>query len=899
MRPRTGKATAVWARRRISRAIAPVVLVLLAGSAFAAEPDPPERPPLEMTAAYAAARMALVDLKMAENPTADDYRIAGEVLATACSLRAGDQTLLRLRMEAAEHAGDDQTVRQIARMLVAIDPEDTVSQLRVISGMIGDLQTVDERLAAYDKFLGESGQALDESVRSRLALDAALLYRERGDLDRFAAMLTQAVELDSTNKDAATLALAFYTQRVDDPVGRFEWLLISVLRADPFDQSTLAACVRELTSGGAVDGAWRFASILRRLADARQLDLSHAEERAYDVAEWNASGPEAVIRRLSGMLEVERSRVVERRRQLQELGQPLDGVPLPESVRLPPSRERVRVLCAAALGDTERAGIMLRELSAATQAAMNELADSSRRPSEMTDELAEQTRLLLLSELVWTRLLSGQELAEAAQGLDELVRVGKSDPAVLRRLGAWRLLRSSDTDSARHALESAADDPLCELGLGVLAEKNGDKAEAVRRYFGVMRAIPSELAGSFARTRLKELAGRLPAPAELAQKLESLAAEVPNWLEEMVESPRKVVSLEVKPLSESMSPIDRTPVRITLRNISQIPLALGPDKPINSRIMFAPVIELGPARMLGTEYVYITGLDRRLRLKKDEAVEAIAWPDIGSLSYDLEWVATSQTRVRWRVLQGFEISPQRMFEPGPGSISAETQPIMRPAVGRVNAVNDAMRRAIEVSGPRELSDTLQSLKLQIANQQASKMQYADLDRLLELLARRFSSMDRPTKILVMCLLPPSKKVQPCLRIDQLAGQDTDEEVLAVLLATRVFKADDTALSSPTVLNSPRLSALAALVKRRIEQDRPSIATREPLVPQLVLTAPPRQQRTPREGEDGATPQDGSSPKTGETPNPSAAPPSTDAPKAPEKALPPAVPPDHAPVPMIP
>lgn len=890
MSPRTGQRESGRVRRRVDRALAPMALALFAGLAIASEPDPPERQPLEMLSAHAAARSGLLDLKIAENPTIDDFRIASEVFATACTLLPGDQTMLRLRMEAAENAGDDQTVRQIARSLVALDPKDTVALLRVISGVIGDLQTVDERLAAYDKFLGESGQGLDDSVRSRLALDAALLYRERGDLDRFAAMLTQAVELDSTNKDAATLALAFYTQRIDDPIGRFEWLLISVLKADPFDQATLAACVRELTAAGAADGAWRFARVLRRLADARQIELAPGEERAYDIAEWNAAGAEAVIRRLSAMVDFERNRVMEVRRQLQEMGQPTEGVPRPESIFLAPSRERVRLLCAAAIGDTERAAIMLRELTASTQRAMIELADSSRRPAEIDDAQADGLRAALQAELVWIRLFAGLELTEAAQGLDELVAGGKTDAAVLRRLGAWRLLRSSDAESARRALEASIEDPLCELGLALLAEKTQDKSEAVRRYFSVARAIPTELAGSYARTRLKSLAGRLPGLTETAQTLEKMAAEVPGWLEEMVESPRRVIALDVEPLRSGVSPIERTPLRLTLKNISQVPLALGSDKPINSRFLFIPVIEVGPARMLGSEYIHIVALDRRLRLLKDESVDAIVWPDLGSMSNDLEWVGSSQARIRWRVLQGFEVSSQRMFEPGPGSISAETEPLIRPAVARASAVNDALRRAIEVAGPRELSDTLQALKLQLANPN-SGLEYADLDRLIELLARRFASMDRATKILVMCLLPPSKKVQPCLRIDQLAGQDTDEEVLAVLLATRVFKADDPVLTAPAVVNSTRLAALAALVKKRIEQDRPALATREPQVPQLMMSAMPRHTPAQPDPKGDAPPKPNGSTPAGTVQ------PTQDPEKPPERVLPPAIPPDHTPVPM--
>ncbi len=896
MRPWTGRRTRLPAGTRSWRwVIGPLALLLASGMAHGMEPDPPERHPLEMLAAHAVARTVLVDLKLAESPTKDDFRIATNVLLSATALLPRDQTLLRLRMEAAENAGDETTVREIARTLVALDPGDTVALLRVISGAIGDLQTVDERLAAYGTFLGDAGRGIDASVRSRLALDAALLYRERGDVDRFAAMLSQAVELDPTNKDAAMLALAFYTQRVDDPVGRFELLLLTVLKADPFDQATLAACVRELNAGGAPDGAWRFARLLRVLASSRQLELSSAQELAIDIAEWNAAGPEAVFSRLSGMLERERSWVNERRRQLLEAGLPVDTLPTEENVRLAPDRERVRVLSAAAMGDAERSATTLRELAASTQQAIAVLTDPTRRPSDIDENQAEQLRLTMLRELVWLRLWTGLDLPEAAQGLDELVRLGTTDPAMLRRFGAWRLLRAGESESARRALEAGADDPMCELGLAVLAEKTGDKAEAVRRYFGVMRRVPGELADAYARTRIRAIAGRLPALSEEARQLEAMAADVPIWLEEMVESPRRVMSLDVRPLRSEINAVERTPLRVTLRNISPIPLALGADKPISSRLMFVPVIDLGSARLPGSEYVHIVAMDRRLRLERDESVEAIVWPDLGALSYDLEWVGSSQARIRWRVLQGFEISPQRLFEPGPGSISAETAPLLRSAPSRTSAVVDALRRAIEVAGPRELSDTLQSLKLQIANPN-SELEFGDLDRLIELLARRFSSMDRATKILVLSLLPPSRKVQPCLRVDQMAAEETDEQVLAVLIGTRVFRADDPLLSLPAVLNTPRLTELANLVKRRIEEDRPGITTRDPMVPKLIAASAPRHE--PRQSQ--TTPdQDPAASASGAGSRPGGSPPENEtAPKPPERVLPPAVPPDPAPVPMI-
>ena len=54
-----------------------------------------------------------------------------------------------------------------------LDPSDTVAQLRLISARIGQFQTAEERLAAYERFTGPEGKGLDPAIRSRLALDAA------------------------------------------------------------------------------------------------------------------------------------------------------------------------------------------------------------------------------------------------------------------------------------------------------------------------------------------------------------------------------------------------------------------------------------------------------------------------------------------------------------------------------------------------------------------------------------------------------------------------------------------------------------------------------------------------------------------------------------------------------
>src|SRR6185295_6755500 len=82
------------------------------------------------------------------------------------------------------------------------------------------------------------------------------------------------------------------------------------------------------------------------------------------------------------------------------------------------------------------------------------------------------------------------------------------------------------------------------LGLAVLAEQKNDRALAMQRYIDVMQRAPGDLAGAYARTRLIVLTHDDPIPTRGAAALEQKAALVPGWVDEMVDNPRRVLSLE-------------------------------------------------------------------------------------------------------------------------------------------------------------------------------------------------------------------------------------------------------------------------------------------------------------------------------------------------------------------
>jgi hypothetical protein len=117
---------------------------------------------------------------------------------------------------------------------------------------------------------------------------------------------------------------------------------------------------------------------------------------------------------------------------------------------------------------------------------------------------------------------------------------------------------------------------------------------------------------------------------------------------------------------------------------------------------------------------------------------------------------------------------------------------------------------------------------------------------MEELARRFSGLSgvspmaqKAQKILILCLVPSQGQVElpQAARLDQIAEQDEDEDVLAVTLATRVFKPDAPILTAKNVVKSPRLAALAQLVRDRLVDNVHSFANSKIAIPQLVGDVP--------------------------------------------------------------
>lgn len=293
-------------------------------------------------------RLALLDLRLASSPDESDYRAASIMLGFARELSPNDVELLRRQAEAAYNSGDEDLALDLTRQIVARDPADTVAQLRLITALIGrNAQNADERLKLYERYLQET--RLDVSVRSRLALDAALLRRENGDEAGFLKLLAQATSLDSTHKEAAAVAATYVADRRSDPIERFD-ALTNLLKADPLDPNVHMALARELAFHGAFRSARRFHNIgagLLSLSGGSTGNLS----REMHALRWHTNGPAATVAAISAEITQARSdaqreidKAIKRKRST-------DGLRKPSEIGIEPESSRLLLLAAESAGD--------------------------------------------------------------------------------------------------------------------------------------------------------------------------------------------------------------------------------------------------------------------------------------------------------------------------------------------------------------------------------------------------------------------------------------------------------------------------------------------------------------------------------------------------------------------
>ncbi len=816
----------------------PVAAVAKAEKPVVAAPMPDVR----LMASDGLARTALAVLRGIPAPSEVDYRVTALALRIAQRPRevGPDEEMLRLERDAWQSAGDEEAALELTRRIARAWPGDLVSLLRVLTARIRGLQDTDQRLAAYDKLLGPEGAGLDPAIRSRLALDAALIARETGDEAGFLARLTQATTLDASNKDAAVLYATYLLDRTQDPRERAD-LLGNIVLSDPTDSEAYTNLAMELFRRGAFEGAFRFLNDATQLIVASGMNLTPDEIFIRYVGTWLSEGAEACGKQLDAMMNVQRTYVFNIQRERERQG--LDPAPEMEA-RLPAQFETLRLAMAFAAGDAEGLRKSVESLAATSAQQIKEIEDHEGASANLSEEQARDRIRQARTELVFDRLWAGYQIDEAERELELLIGEGKEAAAgveegkgegeekveggglgaeAIERFRAFIAVRRGDIDGGIARLVALdASDLVAGLGVAIGLEAAGRREEAVRAYAKLALGNATSAIGAAARRRVEELLGRPLAKTPEAAALEAWSSGFAPWLDAMSEGPRRYMSLTARHVRPQIDIFDRVEVQVTLRNISRWPLALGPDSAINSRFLLTPRVTVKGVESREMALPEVTNLDRKLRLGPGEQVSVVVWASRGPVGTLASLTATKATKIRWRVMQGYRMDRGKGIVPGQLSISTETD--LLSVYTLAERTEAEVVEGIRTGEGRAFLEAVTVAGGMGAARKVGESKESNLERrraFADALAERLPSLNEYERVWALATAIPGGMFHAGAGLIDATRGDDSPLVKALLLVAPYRSVDVIDIPDLTHDADPDVAAMARLVKSQLDRSAPA------------------------------------------------------------------------------
>lgn len=833
-------------------------------NASATNIDPNAQAKHALATARLIARVASADLRLSEDPQPEDYEITELILSLATDLAPDDAELLRRRIEAAYNAGLTCRVLELTGKLVKLDPADTVAQLRLITAGINRKQTAADRLALYEAFTGPKATAIDVSVRSRLALDGALLARESGDHAAFRKFLTLAATLDVTNKEAAMLALqTFQAENPDDVEGRFE-LLINLLMSDPLDGLVHLTIANELAAHGVFEHAERAHRNGLRLLNKAGIRIPNSAGEETLVLKWQKSGPKSVLDQLNKDLSIQRENIRRYNESVRDTGIGIGkDYGAPEDLRLPSETEAIRLATAVAAEDAEATRASLDDMTKQVQANFEMANDDKKRPFGITKAEALDKANGSLLDLQFWRVMANLDVDKVEGELAKFEGehgLNQPGPDMVRAILLIRQGKSAEglealTVAGRKLPPGTLLDSTIAFMRGLAAENEGHKEEALKHFRETSRQVPMLPVGALARGRIVKLSGT-DAYSEHQAALTRLAAQIPEWVDKAIDEPKSFVTL-LSSLPPTGDAIAGETLRITLRNVSPIPLSLGTDRPINTRFLVAPVITGRAATLSREARPEVLEGDRRLRLLPRETLIIEATPSLGFTGMLAELAGDQQLRMSWKVVQGFVGTQSGTFQPGPNCMAADSGVTTRvpfidsnqTAATLANSLADATGQSLQVwlhtankilytpeltrirtpaaaapAAPKETPKEGSTEKPATAATPPSSPAStppepppsdAEAATIANALAARYPKLTPADRLLVIAMAPHRGQFPAFEVLDKLARDDADPAVRALATLTRVREADDPSLAASAASTNARLKRIAELQAARL------------------------------------------------------------------------------------
>ncbi|MBI1335394.1 MAG: hypothetical protein GC164_00355 [Phycisphaera sp.] len=571
--------------------------------------DMPQAPALSQTApamAVVSPRSMLRDQLMMlsssalagdKDPRPDQTRRAAILLDMAVDLTPNDPTLLRARIDLARIMDDQAYIDNNLQHYCNLVPEDDAAQLDLVMRHIKQVQTLDGRLAAVQRFMDSKEAAnLSPALRSRLASFGAEAAREFGDNTRAASLLSTAVTLDPANIHAAQLRLNMLrdNKASDEQVGLG---IAGLMRADPLDPLTHEAMGELLMVNHYYDEAGDQYDTVIRLQGA-DADLTALTRHAYCLA---AAGLKSDA--LTFIQQLEDATIN---------AEPADKPLSPQKLKVPLELEMLRAAIYESMGDTAKADGSFGRMMQGWQDAQA----SQQPPAE--------------SAAAWLCVLFNRNTARARKWLD-----GQTDKSSLeaQRIAGWLALRAGKPDEALAIVQSLADlDPACSYATALISQQPNNPTQYRAALVNTVKRDVTGYLGAVSAMALASMPqGRDDIKPTAA--LDRLLRVIRYWPSQVVNpqpSQNAWTQVSLDAPSDSYKYLEPNTMTLTYRNASRLPLSIGPDGVLPTRAVALLIVRKN-GLAVGEIQPVVIDLDRRLTLAAQESFSIPFRVDRGAL----------------------------------------------------------------------------------------------------------------------------------------------------------------------------------------------------------------------------------------------------------------------------
>lgn len=509
----------------------------------------------------------------------DQMTRARILLDLAIDLQPDNADLRLLSAELAEVSSDESRRIEALRRYVQLRPDDDAIQLDLIQALIGRRQTLDAQLDAAERILTSgAGKRFSKPLRSHLAVQAASAAWELGDTQRYAQWTQEAVRLDPTNGQAASMLYNYILNQSDDPrlIGA---AAVALVRAKPFNAAARLELATILYSQGVYIRAGE-----QYDAAAKLLDRALTEQEVQMWASAMAAGSRSddaltLLSRYESNLRALASAEAE-------------AGATPPGVRLPANLAMIRLSIHSTRDDNERT-------RAAYTALRNQL-------------LASETDAAAL-DADWIGALFGYDLDTIEANLQNR---DPQDPLVQRARG-WLTIHRGDHERARALLEPMVDrDPFAELGLAWIKDEPVDRRRLA--FQNIIYGWPTSPASLIAARKLAA-EGHDVRATPTGASLANLMDKFPGLLWEIDTQSSRWIDCELSLSPGRFAWLDPIPAELSIRNTTLMALGVGPDAPITGhvRLLLTPS---AAGRQVSFLPPVVVQLDRVLALGPGESI---------------------------------------------------------------------------------------------------------------------------------------------------------------------------------------------------------------------------------------------------------------------------------------